>query len=93
MLLGKGRYRAGLNRVSLSFRNFKDIKVRRRAGAAPQATRGKPSTEYSGYGIQDTKWRQAYLIQWIRDTGYEVETSILDTVDTGYRIRSGDKYT
>ena len=43
MLLGKGRYRAGLNRVSLSFRNFKEIKVRRRAGAAPQATRGKPS--------------------------------------------------
>ena len=43
MLLGKGRYGAGLNRVSLSFRNRKEIKVRRRAGAAPQATRGKPS--------------------------------------------------
>ena len=43
MLLGKGRYGAGLNRVSLSFRNRKEIKVRRRAGVAPQATRGKPS--------------------------------------------------
>ena len=45
MLLGKGRYGAGLNRVSLSFRNRKEIKVRRRAGAAPQATRGKPSLQ------------------------------------------------
>ena len=43
MLLGKGSYRAGLNRVSLSFRNRKEVKVRRRAGVAPQATRGKPS--------------------------------------------------
>ena len=43
LLLGKGLYRAGLNRVSLPFRNRKKIKVRRRAGVAPQATRGKPS--------------------------------------------------
>ena len=42
-LLGKGRYSAGLNRVSLSFRNRDESKVRRRASAAPQATRGKPS--------------------------------------------------
>ena len=42
-LLGKGRYSAGLNRVSLSFCNRNESKVRRRASAAPQATRGKPS--------------------------------------------------
>ena len=42
-LLGKGRYSAGLNRVALSFRNRNESRVRRRASAAPQATRGKPS--------------------------------------------------
>ena len=44
MLLGKGRYGAELNRVSLSVRNRKEKKIRRRDGAAPQATRGKPNT-------------------------------------------------
>ena len=35
---------------------------------------GDKYTGYSGYWIRDTKVRQVYWIQWIRDTGYEVET-------------------
>ena len=38
------RYGAGLNKASLTFRNHNGGKARRRASAAPQATRGKPSS-------------------------------------------------
>ena len=41
--LGKGRNRAGLNIASLSFHDRNESKIRRRASAAPQETRSKPS--------------------------------------------------
>ena len=70
-LLGKGRYSAELNRVALSFRNRNESKVRRRACAAPQATRGKPSqSKHPCPNIFDwAKLQEALGRHWSRGVG------------------------